>query len=259
MKRHLILPLALSVSFSSGYAGTMGEPTYDFSGFYAGLGTGFTSIFTKDTFSTTRSDGLGGNADTNRYTNTAILFTGQIGYGVMVMSQTYLGAKGSIYYTPLDTLDETGFSTAAGSTLIVGNNSITTSVKPIYNIDAVLGYQIVPHFLPFVEAGVTFADVNRHYTFKRSRTNITSLTNVKYESVLRLDDYKTGFNVGLGMNYQPVKNWFFSTELVYNYLGKESGSTTVGIPATSTTETQTRENRNSDVALFGGVSYLFNI
>ncbi|WP_019217636.1 outer membrane protein [Legionella tunisiensis] len=260
MKNCFLLPMVLSLGAGSLYAGTMGsiEPVSNFGGFYIGLGSGITTVFTKDSFSTARSDGLGGNADTNRYTNTAVLFTGQIGYGAMFNQKTYLGAKASIYYTPLETLDETGFSTAAGNVLIVGNNSFATSLKPIYNIDAVLGYEVTPHFLPFVEAGVSFANAKRNYVFKRTRTNIAAVTNVGYQSSLNLDKYKTGYNVGLGLNYLAASNWVLSTELVYNYLGSKSDSVMVNIPLTTTTETQSRTIRNSDVAMFASISYLMN-
>lgn len=175
----------------------------------------------------------------------------------MLKEKTYLGAKFSVYYTPLNTLDETGFSTAAGSNLTIGSNSIRTSIKPLYNIDAVLGYEIYPHFLPFVEGGVTFAEVSQNYVFKRTRTNVGTGSNVGYQYFLNLNNYNTGFNVGVGLNYEPHKHWIFSTELVYNNLGKNSGSVTTAIPASTVTETQSRSINSSDVALFGSVSYLF--
>ncbi|GGI85643.1 outer membrane beta-barrel protein [Legionella impletisoli] len=260
MKGRLIIPVILSLGCTSLNAGSMGpvEPVYDFSGFYVGLGAGFTTLYSHDSFSTSRSDGVGGDLDTNHYTHTASLFTGQVGYGTMLQNRVYLGAKGSIYYTPLNNLNETGFSTSSGNLLISGDNAIRTQMRPIYNIDAVLGYEVAPQLLPFFEAGISFADIHQNYSIKRTRTNIATLANAKYETNISLDDYKTGFNVGLGMSYQLQQHWLFSTELVYNYLGKNSDSITTPIPNTSALETHSRTIQGSTVSMFGSVSYLFN-
>ncbi len=260
MKYCKTITILLSLSISHAFAGAMGavEPTYDFNGLYVGLGAGYTAIAINNSFVTTRSDGVGGNAGMNRYTHTDAVFSGQLGYGKMFQERVYLGGKASIQYTPLNALDETGFSTAAGSALIIGSNSIRTTVKPIYNIDAVLGYEIYPHFLPFVEAGVSFADVNHNYEFKRTRTNIATLTNVGYQSLLNLDGYSTGYNVGLGLNYQPFANWILTGEAVYTDLGKNSGLVTVAIPSSTATETHSRTISNSAISMMFSVSYLFN-
>ena len=251
--------ILLVLGCSNLFAGTIGVSagsTYDFNGLYAGLGTGFTSLFTTDSFNTTRSNVSTLAGDTNRYTETAVLFTGNLGYGAMIDQKIYFGAKGSIYYTPLETLNETGFTTPEGTVLTVGNNSITSLVKPFYNIDAVLGYEFLPHFLPFVEAGVTFANANRNYIFKRTRTDVVSGSNVSYKSTVNLDNYETGYNVGIGFNYQVKKHWIFSTELVFNDLGKNAGAATVGIPGTAITEMQSRKMSTNAMALFASVSYL---
>ena len=262
MKRSAISSLVFFMSINASIAGTMGsiDSSYDFDGFYFGLGSGFTSIYNRDTFSTTRSDGIpitAGDPD-NRYTYTGALFTGNVGYGRMMFDKkTYLGVKGSLYYTPLETTNETGFSTASTSTLlIIGNNTLTTKLNPIYNIDAVLGYEVIKHYLPFVEAGVSFADVKRSYQLKRTRTNsATPPTNVKYENDFSLGGYKTTYNVGAGLSYQPHENWFLSMEVVYNYLGKRSDSHGVLIPNTSTTETQSRMIMDQSSSMFLSVSY----
>ena len=258
MKYLHIFPIITSIGLTNLYAGTMGPigSDYDFNGFYVGLGTGFNTVFIKNSFSTTRSDGVGGQTDKNRYTHSAVLFTGNVGYGTMLKEKTYIGAKASIYYSPLNTTDETTFSIVAGTNLVIGNNSIWTTMKPSYNIDAVLGYEPVPHVLPFVEAGVTFADVHHNYRFARTRTGNT--THIQYDSYLNLDSYKTGYNVGIGLNYQAQQNWIFSTELVYSDLGQNSGLATVTIPGTTAIEAQSRTIKSNDIALFGSISYLFN-
>lgn len=177
----------------------------------------------------------------------------------MVTAKTYLGIKGSVYYTPLNNLTETGFSGPAGSILIVGNNSIRTQLQPIYNIDGVLGYEVWEHFLPYFEAGISFADIHNNYTFKRTRTNLATSSIVKYQYGPNINNYKTGFNVGVGANYQPHPHWIFGSELVYNYIGKTSGNDFISIPGTTDIETQYRNTQGNNVALFCTASYLFNM
>lgn len=255
-KQKLLAVLGLLINTTCLYAGTMGESIYCMDGFYIGGGTGINTLFSKDSFTNQRGGGRVGS-DSNNYTNSSILFMGQAGYGKMVGPKTYLGAKGSIYYTPLDNLTETGFSTSAGSILYVGNNSINTQLRPFYNIDAVLGYEYWDHFLPFVEGGVTFSDIHNYYTLKRTRTNLSDASNVKYEYGASLDNYKTGYNVGIGANYQPHPHWIFSGELLYNYFRTNADSSSVTIPGTNIVESQSRSIFGNDLVLSGSVSYLF--
>lgn len=255
--KHL-LSIGLLAMINVVNAGTMGNTSsYDFDGFYGGLGTGLLSLFTTDTYAGTRSDGTGGKTGENHYIDSAVLFTGQVGYGRMLQGRTYLGVKGSIYYSPIDDRDENAFSSAAGPVLIVGSNSFLSNVKPIYNIDAVLGYEVISHVLPFVEGGVTFGNVSRNYLFNRTISNLAANTNIQYQSSFKLNSYKTEFNAGLGLNVQPTPHCILSGELVYNDLGKKSGSTSVLIPTTTTIDTQSTSLTNQAVALFVGASYLF--
>jgi len=238
------------------YAGNMGKPSYDFDGAYLGLGSGVMTLFSQNGRGNVRG------SDTKNFTDTAILVTGDIGYGRMVKEDFYLGIKGSIYYTPLVNLHEGSFSSSANSRLVGGDNEVTTSLQPIYNIDAVLGYEVLPHLLPFVEAGVSFATVNTRYRLQRTETQVSTPTHtVKYASVFNIGGNETSYNVGLGLNYQPHKNLFFSTELMYNDLGQRRGTTTMTVPPVDGEDARiasdTRSVKSQDVVLFGSVSYLF--
>ena len=256
MKKKVVILLIFLLSAYHVFAKEM-STNYDFNGVFLGLGTGVINIWTKDYYSTSRSDASNRAAGTNRYTDTAVLFTGNVGLGTMVKRSIYVGAKGSVYYTPLETVQETNFTIPTDPSITFADNSITTQIKPIYNVDAVLGYEISPHFLPFIEAGVSFANINRSYIFKRTQTNLETNNSAQYSSYINLDNYKTGYNVGIGFNYQVKQHWIFATELVYNDLGNNSSAATVVIPGTSITETQSRNMINYSAAMFASVSYLF--
>ncbi len=256
MNKCIVVSCMLALGVNSVYAGDMGKPSYDFDGAYLGLGSGVMTLFTQE-----NRENVRGN-DIKNFTDTAVLFTGDIGYGRMFKEDLYLGVKGSIYYTALNHLNEGTVASSGGSRLVVGDNEVTTSLQPIYNIDAVLGYEVLPHLLPFVEAGVSFSTVNTRYRLKRTETLVSTPTStVQYESIFTIGGNQTSYNVGLGINYQPHKNLFFSTELMYNDLGQRRGTTTMTVPPVAGTgariDSDTRAVTSQDVALFGSVSYLF--
>ncbi len=131
------------------------------------------------------------------------------------------------------------------------------SYQPTYNIDLVLGYELVPHVLPFVEAGVSFSNV--HYSVDRTDTIVDVANNTvsnQFRS-LNLNDYKTGYNVGLGGSYQPHPNWILTSEVVYNDMGKNSGSNSITFDNDRGTNTHVRTIQTQSVSVFGTVSYLF--
>jgi len=256
MNKCIAASCMLALGMHGVYAGDMAKPSYDFDGAYLGLGSGFMTLISQTARGNVRGNG------TKNFTDTAILFTGDIGYGRMVKEDFYLGLKGSVYYTPLNHLNEGSIASSGKSRLVVGDNEVTTSLQPIYNIDAVLGYEVLPHLLPFVEAGVSFSTVNTRYRLKRTETLVSTPTStVQYGSVFTVGGNETSYNVGLGMNYQPHKNLFFSTELMYNDLGQRRGTTTMIVPpvagADARTDSDTRTVTSKDVVLFGSVSYLF--
>lgn len=255
MKKELACILLLNSVCS--YAGTMGDTSYDLQGLQIGLGAGLTTFFDKDTHQMTIEPAIPNN-QTLRSTNSAILFEGHAGYGQMWREHFYLGAKGSVYYTPMEYLENKTTMSIQNPILTINNNTNQISLKPIYNIDAVLGYEIYPHFLPFVEGGVSFANVNSYDTqYNNVRADLGSQTGVGYATSLSSEGYKTGYNVGIGSYYQATSNWLFSTELVYNYLGKYSSSSNVALPITGAIQHLSSDRTFQLVSFFGGVSYIF--
>lgn len=255
-----VLSAVLTMSVSCVFAGTMGavESNPNFGGFYAGLGTGMMTLMSNLSYSVTRvptlSPSYSGKAS---YTDTAVLFDGHLGYGQMFHEKAYLGAKASVFYTPLKHEQQGPYAAANGSLLTISNNMNTLTLKPFYNVDAVLGYEVLPHLLPFVEAGVTFANVNTRYRGARTQSNVSTGTTSYYSFALNSNKYTTGGNVGVGAKYLVNKNWFLSSELIYSYLGKDSVGTSIAVPATTTTDNHNRSRTNQAVSLLAGVSYLF--
>lgn len=257
----MFLGSLLCITACGSHAGAMGNANLEssFSGFYTGLGTGMLTLLTNDAYSVTRNPAT--RPPTNgrvNFTDSAVLFDGHVGYGKMFNQKTYLGAKASIQYTPLTHTVSGPFSTTSGPTLIVGNNTDVLSVKPIYNINAVLGYEALPSVLPFVEAGVTFGNVDINYQSTRTQSNLTTPSNIAYVLGLKSNKYLTGGNVGIGANYLLNKNWFLSSELIYSYLGKGTVNNSVLVPSTNPVlESHSRTKTNQAVALLASISHLF--
>ena len=262
MIKYAVSCLILSASVGNVYAGSMGDVnnTYDYNGLYAGMGTGFSTFFTKDKHSQAFSNAPAEITGTLRTTNMAVEFEGHVGYWKMISDKTYLGPKASVYYTPLETITQSSGATTQSigleSSLITVSNLNQTFLKPIYNLDAVLGYEVAPHFLPFVEAGVSFSHVNSNDIQHNISQNMTSATATPFVNSLNTNGTKTGYNVGIGANYQVNQHWFISSELVYNYLGKYSQTNTANVPVNQGTETISSNRTYQLVSLLASVSYI---
>lgn len=258
MKSRFILAAPLSLALTNLFAGTMGPITQSagFGGFYAGAGTGFTTVFSQDDF-TVHRPGFGVvRQGTHKVSNSAVLFSGQVGYGFMLNQNAYLGAKGSVYYTPMENTYQINYSSARGpNQLASGQDSFTRSFKPIYNIDAVLGYELSPGLMPFIEAGVSFANVKHNFLFEGAVSSLNTNTVENYTGQITLDNYKTGYNVGIGANYLAHTNWILSGELVYHDLGKNNLSIT-NVVNPAIVSTHFRTEKNQAVSLLASISYL---
>lgn len=261
MLKQVITLIMFVVGLNSTYAGTLGESnsTYDFNGFYVGLGSGLTNLFNRDDHGTfnTLSSPIRVDSTQTRSSMTSILFDGHLGYGKFIKPNIYLGAKAFVYYTPLELSANDTSMSINRDVLITHNNSNQITVKPIYNIDAIFGYEIYPHVLPFIEGGVSFANVSSLDTQHNVESQLTNNANYGYTAVLNSNGYKTGYNVGIGTSYQMNTNWFISGELVYNYLGKHFATDTVNIPESAATDTISTNRMFQLVSLFASVSYLF--
>lgn len=259
-KKFIIGSMILSTQIC--FAGSMGEVKENaFNGAYVGLGTGVLTNFTTNTYTTTNYyGGASSIAPSIHDSASGVMFSGNLGYGKTIYENVYLGAKASILYTPINTTFGSGFSVVPSTNLVVANNDINTSYKPIYNINAVLGYEIRPRILPFVEGGVSFTGINRRYLLSRTFTNLESSSSVAYANMFTLNKYTTGYNVGLGANYRPQSNWMFSGELMYFGFGKISQTKSFAIPANNligTSVTNTKGVTLNTLAVFATVSYFF--
>lgn len=251
--------LLLGLGLSTGFAGTMGDaalPT-NFNGFYAGLGTGMLNLLTKNAFSTSSITSAPPATGKLSFTDSAVLFDGHLGYGQLFNQNTYLGAKTFVYYTPLQHIYTRSFTASTDSFLTNGNHVDTFTAKPIYNIDAILGFEVLPHVLPYLEAGVSFSNIKANYKSFRTQSNLASNNQFAYSNDMTSNSYKTGYNVGIGANYLVQKNWFLSSELIYNYLGTGAVNQSVNVPQVNAVQAFSNKTTNQAVSLLASISYLF--
>lgn len=193
----------------------------------------------------------GGNAHAKLSDNTN-LFDGHVGYGKYFNQNMYVGAKTSVYHTALDHALTAPFSATTSAT---HQNAYAT--EPVYNIDAVFGYETYPHLLPFLEAGVSIANLERKGVMSTASNARLLAKNSLYANLLNANQYTAGYNVGVGANYQLKKNWFLSSELIYNYLGKDAAGP-AKVPTSSVmTATDSKLKSNQAISLLASVSYLF--
>ncbi len=176
-----------------------------------------------------------GGSELVKNTATAPLYDGHVGYGHYFNQNMYLGAKTSMTPSWLPTLNDIE--------------------KPIYHVDAVFGFQSSTDLLPFLEAGVSFADADDFSSNNVSRRIMGK--HAIYANLLNTNQYQTGYNFGIGANYQLKKNWFLSSELIYHYLGHDimnDASKTSNVAASSL-DASTKVSQS--VSVMARVSYLF--
>jgi hypothetical protein len=133
-------------------------------------------------------------------------------------------------------------------------------------VDLLFGYEVFPHILPFVEAGVSFVDQRSHFQLEGFGQNVASDNNTtpsNYTQQINIGGYKTTYDVGVGSYFLLQKNWFIFTELVYDGVTKTSGSSaTTIVPGTISplvSKGLSVNSNNSQLSLFAGVSYLFPV
>lgn len=257
MLKKIFLSASFYVISNCAFAGTMsGFHDYSLDGFYAGLGTGVLNLYTDDNFIARKSNSSLSVKETERESYTSILFTGNLGYGRMYTDSIYIGGKANIIYSPFSFVENDWYAVPNGSSTIYGDNTYTTQIRPFYNIDAVIGYEVIPHFIPFVEGGLTFANVTKKYVLKRTVNDYLNNTSSQYSFTVNANNYSTGYNVGIGLNYQAQRHWLFSGELLYIDLGENFGSSGAQIPGTAIIDSQSRRLNSSAIALFATISYL---
>jgi opacity protein-like surface antigen len=230
-------------------AGDMGPAPYDFNGFYIGAGTGFTDFFIKNTDAVSGIPHLGDRNNIN-----AIMFDGTLGYGVMINKHFYLGTKASVYYSPINETGNDDSTVILNELLSTRHRATYFNAKPTFLIDLVLGYEFIPHIMPFIEGGVSFANLAQNTDVTRGYANLIDNSSISETHVHHIDNYTVDYNLGIGLNYQPRYNWVLSTELVYNHLGSHSNTVSTTIPSPLT---YTRSQIADSISLLGGISYFF--
>ncbi|MDF1678341.1 MAG: hypothetical protein P1U32_06565 [Legionellaceae bacterium] len=255
LRKYLTTLSMIFVATQTASAGTIGE-TYNMNGLYAGLGVGEATIFINEQLSNSFDAYNISTIGVVNDTRTGVLFQGQVGYGKMVQSNTYLGLKGSVYYTPLNYYATGSEEMLVDGAMVTVNDKTQFNFEPIFNIDAVLGYELYPHVIPFVQAGVSFAGVNALHIQKNSGFNMSTGGQKLYPQNLKVNKYVTGYNVGIGSTYQANKHLLLSGELIYNYIGKYFSSNTTYPNQHLRAYTSTANSLFQQVSLFVNASYL---
>ncbi|MDF1646026.1 MAG: hypothetical protein P1U61_03455 [Legionellaceae bacterium] len=255
-KKNFIVAVVCAVGIQSVEAGSVGD-AYNMGGFYAGIGVGEATILINEAFSSTfDAYNMATNGVTND-TRTGILFQGQIGYGKMFEEHTYLGLKGSVYYTPIHYSGTGSEQSIVDGAIVSINDKVQMDFKPIFNIDGVFGYEIYPHVIPFVQAGVSFAGVTALNIQKNSGFNQDTGGRKLFSQISRVNNkYETGYNVGFGTTYQSTKHFLLSGEVIYNYIGKFSSSDTTFVNTHLQNHTISSDLLLQQVSLFITASYL---
>lgn len=238
------------------------------SGFYLGLGVGESTLFASDQYKNHLTfDGFNkaniGNTIHNE--NTATLFEGHIGYNYNIHPKTYLGVKGSIFYTPVEILNQstalisTPPTTLPNSPLSISLQNINQiSMEPVYNINGVLTYALLERLSSFVEAGVSFSNVRNLHSQKNLIEQPATATSIEIQTPYNTNGFDTGYNVGLGANYQLSTHWLLSGQITFHDLGQYSiaKSYTSSAIQGSTASTSTRAFQM--LSVFASFSYLFS-
>lgn len=257
MKTILAAFATLAVGFS---ANVLAEATVyipNFNGFFVGVNAGFISLLesangnitsTIPGFSAPQSL-LQTNSTTSGYVG------GQFGYGHMIDNRLYLAGKFSVNYSPLqrqtqNTVEQT--SPRAGSGLLF-YSTYSTSLRAIYGFNAEVGYHIAPTWISYFVGGITSAGIKRSHSFTESSTATGGLVGI---ATTKTRNYRTGFNLGLGVKHLIENHWLFAAEYEYMYLGKASD--TANIINAPEVESESRTYKAQAITGVASISYLFN-
>ncbi len=100
-KRTAVLAFSLGLTNAFAKPVSLGQQWHDFNGFYAALGSDLNTKLSYDT--------LNSNKEV-LFSSQKTLFDGHVGYGKYFNQNIYLGAKTSVYYTPLEQVMQTELS-----------------------------------------------------------------------------------------------------------------------------------------------------
>ncbi len=266
-KLHILSGLILSQAMMASYAGSEGN-LMDVSGFYLGLGVGESTLFSSDQYKNNLSfEGFNKANISNSIhnENTATLFEGHVGYNRNIRPRTYLGIKGSIFYTPVEILSQSTALASTPSTALSGNplaisleNINQISMEPVYNINGVLTYALLEKLTPFIEAGVSFSNVRNLHAQRNIIEQPGISPSISIETPYNTSGFNTGYNVGLGANYQLTSHWLFSGQVTFHDLGQYNASKSYSIPSIPGTTASTSTRTFQMLSVFASFSYIFS-
>lgn len=171
-------------------------------GFYAGLNGGV--VFNNVDLNSNQLGFTNVSGTCDESANSSSFFPGlQLGYTWQVNAKTVLGVEGDYTY---NTNQRTTLHCTCPFNSDVSDRFKFTN-RQQGSIRARLGYILKEHFLPFISAGGSFANVGLKYSNEGGDYYSTQTT-------------KSGWLVGAGIEWEFLHNWSLRTEYSYADYGK---------------------------------------
>ncbi len=218
--RNSVLATALLVLFlgcGSAWAADPASATYNWTGFYAGLNTGFA----KDAggYSITSPSGVG-VYDTGDFTDLAFIFGGQAGYNFQwcTCPNIVYGIETDINYEGMgDSITQSfGVPVAiAPGALSSGSYNVTQEIDFFGTLRGRLGYTPVDRLLLYVTGGLAYGEVS-----SSTKYSVTFRTDPTYLG--SSSDMLVGWCAGAGGEYAINNCWSVKLEYLYVDLGSMS-------------------------------------
>ena len=209
--RNSVLATALLVLFlgcGSAWAADPAAATYNWTGFYAGLNTGFA----KDAGGYSITSSPSGIYDTGDFADLAFIFGGQVGYNFQCGCFVY-GLETDFNYNGTD---ESSYVNRALSSPLTGNfvHTVTQQIDYFGTLRGRFGYTLSDRCLIYATGGLAYGTVS-------------SNSNVLFTSTL--DNYigsssglQAGWTIGVGSEYALCGCWSIKLEYLYVDLGSKS-------------------------------------
>ena len=239
--RNSVLAAALLVLFlgcGSAWAADPAAAAYNWTGFYAGLNTGFA----KDAGGYSATSSPSGVYDTGDFTDLAFIFGGQAGYNFQCCCcpNIVYGIEADINYDGMgDSVTGSGFGLfAAGPATppIINSYTVTQEIDFFGTLRGRLGYTPADRLLLYITGGLAYGEVSSStsYSERFRSTGVPAFSGFAFSG--SSSDMLVGWCAGAGGEYAINNCWSVKLEYLYVNLGSMSYSI-AGTPLTTNIST----------------------
>ncbi|MGA7492176.1 MAG: outer membrane protein [Syntrophobacteraceae bacterium] len=239
--RNSVLAAALLVLFlgcGSAWAADPAAAAYNWTGFYAGLNTGFA----KDAGGYSATSSPSGVYDTGDFTDLAFIFGGQAGYNFQCCCcpNIVYGIEADINYDGMgDSVTGSGFGLfAAGPATppIINSYTVTQEIDFFGTLRGRLGYTPADRLLLYITGGLAYGEVSSStsYSERFRSTGVPAFSGFAFSG--SSSDMLVGWCAGAGGEYAINNCWSVKLEYLYVDLGSMSYSI-AGTPLTTNIST----------------------